>query len=207
MVRQDRLSARRNVFLAGVLACATAGAAPVIRIEKRAADFEHTTIRKAPIEKVRKDGYLTGTGDATYRLAVPQTGWYELYVAAAGWATDLFLDGELLIHTAFASGVWETGDKILNNGVWKASSTSRCSTRTASTWTGRSNTAWSTPANPNSRPNCERSWWRPSTPRPASRTLRGARPASSSPRWARTASPATSAGKAARPRPPGSPTR
>ncbi len=115
----------RDTLLYGALAWAVVGlaasaAGAPVRIEKRAADFEHTTIRKASIDKVRKDGYLTGSGEATYRLAVPQTGWYELYVAAAGWATDLFLDGEFLIHTAFASGVWETGDRILNNGVWKA---------------------------------------------------------------------------------------
>jgi DNA-binding beta-propeller fold protein YncE len=93
-------------------------AAP-LRIEKRAADFESTTINEAAVRKVEKDGYLTGVGEATYRLTVPQTGWYELYVQATTWTTDLYLDGALLLHTPFASGVWETGDQFQNNGTWK----------------------------------------------------------------------------------------
>ena len=54
---------------------------------------------------------MRNIGEADYQFDVPRTGWYELWVEATGWNTDLFLDGEFLIHTAFASGVWEQRDK------------------------------------------------------------------------------------------------
>ncbi|MBN1863994.1 MAG: family 10 glycosylhydrolase [Victivallales bacterium] len=77
------------------------------QMEKKAAEFSSTTLDEKGREDVIKSGFLRGIGDAEYTFEVPSTGWYELYVTATQWRTDLFLDGNFLIHTPFESGVWE----------------------------------------------------------------------------------------------------
>ena len=50
-------------------------------------------------------------------LACPKTGWYELWIAACGWTTDLLLDGRLLIHSSFKTEDWKPdhdAQKVLN---------------------------------------------------------------------------------------------
>ncbi len=97
-------------LLLATAAASTAEDAVPVRIAKTAADFHTTTLTEQSIERAKKDGLLTGVGEATYELSVPTTGWYALYVQATQWSTDLFLDGEFLLHTAFQSGVWEAGE-------------------------------------------------------------------------------------------------
>jgi hypothetical protein len=80
-----------------------------IVIEKKAADFSATRyLTQEQQEQIRQSGVLRGVGEAEYAFDVPESGWYELYVQATQWATDLYLDGELLIHTPFDSEVWES---------------------------------------------------------------------------------------------------
>ncbi|MBU0609165.1 MAG: hypothetical protein KKI08_14865, partial [Armatimonadetes bacterium] len=62
------------------------------------------------VAKIKERHRLTGFGEAEYRFTIPKTGWYELWVAAAQWATELYLDGEFVIYTQFTSGVWEPND-------------------------------------------------------------------------------------------------
>ena len=95
------------MLLAGMLSRAEGA-----RIEKKAADFSRTTYLSAKaLQRIKKTGYLTGGGEAEYVLEVPTSGWWELHVRAAKWATDLYLDGRFLIYTPFDSGVWETKEK------------------------------------------------------------------------------------------------
>ena len=88
------------------------------RIEVKGGDFTATTyLTEAERAQIRQGGYLRGFGVADYTFSVPQAGWYELWVQAADWPTDLYLDGEYLLNTPFASGVWapkEEAEKVLN---------------------------------------------------------------------------------------------
>src|ERR1039457_2590653 len=87
----------------------SAGAAdvPAGRIALHPRDFVSTRwMDEANQTLVRTGNVLRGGGEATYAAEVPQAGWYELWIAAAGWPTDVLLDGKLLINTTFASDVW-----------------------------------------------------------------------------------------------------
>ncbi|NOY79590.1 MAG: family 10 glycosylhydrolase [Kiritimatiellaeota bacterium] len=110
-----------GVFLLSALAASPAAvpaASGGVRIEKKAAEFARTHyLTKADEERVRRDGILRGNGEADYDFTVPASAWYELYVQATTWPTDLYLDGAFLIHTVFDSGVWPSRDgafKVLN---------------------------------------------------------------------------------------------
>ena len=93
-----------------VSAAVTSGAG--LRIEKKAGEFAETRyLSEEAREVVRKENLLRRVGEADYEIEADQTGWYELYVQATRWPTELFLDGQFLIYTAFASGVWEDRDK------------------------------------------------------------------------------------------------
>ena len=98
-----------------LIACeltATSTLAWAQRIEVKATDFTAAKyLGKEQLDDIRKVGILRNVGEAEYAFEVPQTGWYELWVEATGWKTDLYLDWGFLIHTAFASGVWEARDK------------------------------------------------------------------------------------------------
>ena len=91
---------------------------PLTRIEKRAADYSATEYLNATqLEDIQTSGYLKYAGTASYTFDVPQSGWYEFYVAAATWSTDLYLDGQFLLRTAFDSGLWPKQNdayKVLN---------------------------------------------------------------------------------------------
>ena len=77
-------------------------------IEVQASEFVATRYLSADQqEKIRQTNRLAGNGEADYAFSVSSTGWYELWVEAPQWATDLLLDGDFLSHTPFASGVWE----------------------------------------------------------------------------------------------------
>ena len=81
-------------------------------VEKNATDFISTNYLTAKdIRKIEKTKYLTGVGAAEYQFKISQTGWYEFYVQAAAWSTELDLDGKFLIYTPFKSGVWKNKDK------------------------------------------------------------------------------------------------
>lgn len=80
-------------------------------ITVKAQDFASTKyLSPAEIEQISERGYLTGFGEAEYKLSIPKTGWYELWVAAAQWASELYLDDQFVIYTQFTSGVWEPKD-------------------------------------------------------------------------------------------------
>lgn len=80
---------------------------PAEAITVRAQEYASTKYLSADeIRQIKERGYLTGFGEAEYRIAIPRAGWYELWVAAAQWATELYLDGEFVIYTQFTSGVW-----------------------------------------------------------------------------------------------------
>jgi len=84
---------------------------PPETITVRAQDYASTKYLSADeIPQIKERGYLTGFGEAEYRAAIPRTGWYELWVEAAQWSTELYLDGEFVIYTPFASGVWPPKD-------------------------------------------------------------------------------------------------
>ena len=104
-----------GLLLAAGLAC---GAAAAERIEVKAAEFTATTyLTEKEREQVRKDGILRGFGEAEYRFQVPRAGWYSFWAEAAQWASEVTLDGEFLIYTPFASGVWAPqagAEKVLN---------------------------------------------------------------------------------------------
>ena len=89
-----------------------------LRIEKKAGEFSGTRyLSEESRQAIRKEDLLRGIGEADYEFEVEQAGWYELYVQATRWSTELFLDGQFLIYTAFASGVWDDRDeaaKVLN---------------------------------------------------------------------------------------------
>ncbi len=99
-------------------AAAASAASGGVRIEKQAAEFARTRyLSSADQERVRREGILRGNGEADYDFAVSARGWYEFYVQATPWPTDLYLDGAFLIHTPFDSGVWPSRDgafKVLN---------------------------------------------------------------------------------------------
>ncbi len=88
------------------------------RIEIRAGAFRSTRyLSEREQAEVRKLNSLRGFGEADYAFHVPQTGWYELWVAACGWSTDLLLDGRLLIHSTFKTDDWKPdrdAQKVLN---------------------------------------------------------------------------------------------
>ncbi len=82
------------------------------RIDIDAVDFTASRYLSAEeLTKIREKGILIGTGEVDYPIQIQQGGWYELWVQATGWATDLYLDGDYLIHTPFASGIWPPKDK------------------------------------------------------------------------------------------------
>ena len=67
--------------------------------------------------EVRKANLLRGFGEADYAFTIPKAGWYELWVAACDWSTDLLLDGRLLTHTSFVGEDWKPqggAQKVLN---------------------------------------------------------------------------------------------
>ncbi|MFZ2657762.1 MAG: family 10 glycosylhydrolase [Victivallales bacterium] len=118
MFKKMKWTALAVGLTASLLASAAFAAEPV-RIEKKAIEFSSTTLDAKGVEDVRKINILRGGGEAEYTFDIPETGWYELYVTAAQWATDLFLDGNFLIYTPFESGVWENSKekgnfKVLN---------------------------------------------------------------------------------------------
>lgn len=77
----------------------------------RAPDYAATKYLSADeVAQIKQRQRLTGFGEAEYKFSAPATGWYELWVAAAQWATELYLDGEFVIYTQFASGVWAPQD-------------------------------------------------------------------------------------------------
>lgn len=81
-------------------------------IEVKGTDFISTNyLEKEDIDKIKKTGYLVGCGEAEYQFEIPESSWYEFYVKAAKWDTELYLDGEFLIYTVFDSGVWESKEK------------------------------------------------------------------------------------------------
>ena len=78
------------------------------RIEVRAGQFRAARyLSEDEQAEVRKSNLLRGYGEADYAFSVPKAGWYELWVAACDWSTDLRLDGRFLIHTSFASDDWK----------------------------------------------------------------------------------------------------
>ena len=82
------------------------------RIEKDGSDFASTSITdETTLAQIRKDKILRGGGKADYVFDVPSTGWYEFWIEAAGWSTDLLLDGAYLMHTPFISEVWKPQNK------------------------------------------------------------------------------------------------
>ena len=92
------------------LALLGSGSAGAQRIELQANEFTSTNyLTPDEQQAVRKDNILRGTGEADYAFEVPKDGWYEFWAEAAEWATDLYLDGQFLIHTPFTSGVWPKG--------------------------------------------------------------------------------------------------
>jgi hypothetical protein len=77
----------------------------------------HPLLERTAEAEVRKSNCLRGFGEADYAVTVPKTGWYELWIAAGGWSTDLLLDGRLLIHSSFKSEDWKPdrgAEKVLN---------------------------------------------------------------------------------------------
>lgn len=83
------------------------------RLEVEARDFTATKyLTPQQRQTIRKDNLLHFIGEAEYRFQVPAAGWYEFWVEAAEWPTDVYLDGEFLIHTVFTSGVWEPRDRL-----------------------------------------------------------------------------------------------
>ena len=101
-----------GVFLAGFLILSYLCEADVIKIQKRAADFYSTEfLSEQEIQDIKEKNRLAGYGQATYKFEIPETGWYELYVQAVTWPTEIFLNDEFLIYTPFDSGVWETKEK------------------------------------------------------------------------------------------------
>ena len=90
------------------------GADAPVRIERKAADFVETEYLNAKtLAAVREKGYLRGAGAAAYAFDIPETGWYELWIRAGGWPTDLLLDGRLLMRTPLKSGVWPDQKKAV----------------------------------------------------------------------------------------------
>ena len=55
--------------------------------------------------------YATGAGTVDKHISVEKEGWYELFVDAAPWPTDLFLDGHLIAHLSFSNPAWPDGPK------------------------------------------------------------------------------------------------
>ena len=71
------------------------------------------------IKFINEKGYIKGTGSVEYQFMVTNAdvGWYELWIEAADWPTDVYLDDVLIAHTALQSGVGlKNGNlqKILN---------------------------------------------------------------------------------------------
>ena len=60
------------------------------------------------IQLINQNGYVRGTGAVEYQFLVTNedTGWYELWIDAAEWPTDIFLDEVLIAHTALPSKLW-----------------------------------------------------------------------------------------------------
>ena len=88
------------------------------RIEVRAGDFHATQyLSETQRAEIKRTNLLTGYGEAEYVFRIPQTGWYEFWVEACSWSTDLLLDGRFLTHTTFTSGEWKPDhdtQKVLN---------------------------------------------------------------------------------------------
>ena len=88
------------------------------RIEVKAGDFRDTRyLSEKQQAKIKRTNLLTGDGEAEYAFRIPQTGWYELWVEACTWSTDLLMDGRLLTHTTFTGGEWKpdhNAEKVLN---------------------------------------------------------------------------------------------
>ncbi|MEI6065927.1 MAG: family 10 glycosylhydrolase [Methylococcaceae bacterium] len=56
----------------------------------------------ASLQFLTQKGYVIGIGTIEYEVLIANTdaGWYELWLSAADWPTDIFLDDVLLAHTA-----------------------------------------------------------------------------------------------------------
>lgn len=99
--------------MVAIVAAVSVAAAAGERIEVNAIDLSATNyLTQDEVNEVRKSGYLKGCGEADYSFSVARSGWYELWVEAAAWPTDLYLDGQFLIHTPFASGVWKPQGQV-----------------------------------------------------------------------------------------------
>lgn len=84
-----------------------------VTIEKSAGDFSGTNFFTPEQQAgIKKTGVLSGPGEADYSFAVPDTGWYELWVEGGGWQTDLYLDGKFLVHTPLTSNALEGPDAV-----------------------------------------------------------------------------------------------
>lgn len=111
----------RRAFVAVLLAALwTGNLAPAAeqRIEVRAGAVRATRyLSEQEQADVRKSNSLRGFAEADYAFNVPKTGWYELWIAACGWTTDLLLDGQFLIHSSLKTDDWKPqrdAQKVLN---------------------------------------------------------------------------------------------
>jgi len=108
----------RTAVLFAALLLGNLAAAAEKPVEVRADAFRSTRyLTEEEQAAVRKSNVLKGFGEADYAFSIPHTGWYELWVAACDWSTDLLLDGRPLIHTSFASEDWKpqgSAQKVLN---------------------------------------------------------------------------------------------
>lgn len=71
------------------------------------------------INFISNDNYVKGIGTIEYEFIVTNAdaGWYELWLHAADWPTDIYLDNTLLAHTSLQSDNWvKNGNlqKVLN---------------------------------------------------------------------------------------------
>jgi|CXWL01.1.fsa_nt_gi hypothetical protein len=66
------------------------------------------------LQFINQKGYVRGTGAVDYRFYVTNSdaGWYELWIEAADWPTDIFLDDALIAHIALQSKVWTKSEKL-----------------------------------------------------------------------------------------------
>ena len=92
-------------------------AAPPLRgaeaLEFEARDFTSTRYLDAEqLEKIHNVNRLTGNGEVDYRFDIQDAGWYELWVEANDWATDLFLDNDFIMHSPLKGGVLPADGKL-----------------------------------------------------------------------------------------------
>ena len=85
-----------------------------------AKDYAHQQyLENESIQAIDQKGYVKGTGAIEYKFLVKNAdaGWYELWMAATDWPTDIFLDDTLLEHTVLQSKIWAksgTLQKVIN---------------------------------------------------------------------------------------------